>query len=195
MAPPRGRRTSSTPPPLWSSPCTPSPPLASTGILQGGLGESHFPPMRADDDDVLGKPSSFLKASSKGLLFLAPLPLVTTVAPPPSSTSVRCWCLYFIDALLIVGDTISNAGRRHYRPSLLWGFLPPKGVGWRYAAFGCAPPVLPSARREIVVSCDVLVRLLLPTLSPHSIGNPSQFVGGWPQDGVVATGVVVALWL
>ena len=151
--------------------------------------------MRADDDDVLGTPSSFLKASSKGLLFLAPLPLVTTVAPPPSSTSVRCWCLYFIDALLVVGDTISNAGRRHYQPSLLWGFLPPKGVGWRYAAFGCAPPVLPSARREIVVSCDVLVRLLLPTLSPHSVGKPSQFVGGWPQDGVAAMGVVVALWL
>jgi len=55
--------------------------------------------------------------------------------------------------------------------------------------------VLPSARREVVVSCDVLVRLLLLTLSPHSIGKPSQFVGGWPQDGVAATGVVVALWL
>src|SRR6185369_11155089 len=82
---------------------------------------------------------AFLKVSSEGLLFLAPLPLVTTVAPPPSSTSVRCWCLYFIDALLVVGDTISNAGRRHYRPSLLWGFLPLKGVGWQYAAFECAP--------------------------------------------------------
>ena len=57
------------------------------------------------------------------------------------------------------------------------------------------PLVLPSARREIVVSCDVLVRLLLPTLSPHSVGKPSQFVGGWSQDGVAATGVVVALWL
>ena len=57
------------------------------------------------------------------------------------------------------------------------------------------PLVLPSARREVVVSCDVLVRLLLPTLSPHSIGKPSQFVGGWSQDGVAATGVVVALWL
>jgi len=55
--------------------------------------------------------------------------------------------------------------------------------------------VLPSARREVVVSCDVLVRLLLLTLYPHSIGKPSQFVGGWPQDGVAATGVVVALWL
>ena len=55
--------------------------------------------------------------------------------------------------------------------------------------------VLPSARRKVVVSCDVLVRLLLPTLSPHSVGKPSQFVGGWPQNGVAATGVVVALWL
>jgi len=57
------------------------------------------------------------------------------------------------------------------------------------------PLVFPSAGREVVVSCDVLVRLLLPTLSPHSVGKPSQFVGGWPQDGVAATGVVVALWL
>ena len=151
--------------------------------------------MRADDDDVLGTPSSFLKASSKGLLFLAPLPLVTIVAPLSSSTSVRCWCLYFVDTLLVVGDTISNAGRRHYRPSLLWGFLPPKGVGWRYAAFDEPPPVFPSAGREVVVSCDILVRLLLPTLSPHSVGKPSQFIGGWPQDGVAATGVVVAFWL
>ena len=110
-------------------------------------------------------------------------------------TSTSCWRLYFVGALLVDGISKSNAGRHLCRPSLLWGFLPPKGVGWRYAAFGCAPPVLPSARREVVVSCDVLVRLLLPTLSPHSVGNPSQFVGGWPQDGVVAMGVVVALWL
>ena len=57
------------------------------------------------------------------------------------------------------------------------------------------PLVFPSAGREVVVSCDILVRLLLPSLSPYSVGKPSQFVGGWPQDGIAATGVVVAFWL
>lgn len=98
-----------------------------------------------------------------------------------SSTCVHCWRLYFLGALLVGGGTISNVGCHLNRPSLLWGFLYSKGVGWRYMASGCAPLVLPSTRREVNVSGDILVKMLSPTLSPHYVGKPSQFVvGGWP---------------
>ena len=55
------------------------------------------------------------------------------------STSTSCWRLYFVGALLVDGISKSNAGRHLCRPSLLWVFLPfSKGVGWWYAALGCA---------------------------------------------------------
>jgi hypothetical protein len=66
------------------------------------------------------------------------------------------------------------------RPSLLWGFLPPKGVGWRYAAPGCAQLVLLSARREVVVSGNTQVKMFpSPPLAPILRCELSQIVGGW----------------
>ena len=52
-----------------------------------------------------------------------------------------------------------------------------------------------SARREVVVSCDILAKLSPPALAPILLGEPSQFVGGWLIGRRSYERWVDAIWL
>jgi hypothetical protein len=95
--------------------------------------------------------------------------------------SVHCWRLYFVGALLV--DEIPNLMSGGESSPL---FDPPSfedSSPRRALEGGLRRPdvlllVLPSARREIVVSDDTLVKLFSTTLSPRPIGELSQVDGG-----------------
>jgi hypothetical protein len=87
-----------------------------------------------------------------GSACLLPVPLLRQLSPCCWTYQIKCRVVKFAFC----------------PPSLLWGFLTSKGVRWRYTTLGCAQLVLPSARREVVVSNNSQVKLSPPpsTLSP-----------------------------
>ena len=111
------------------------------------------------------------------------------------SASVCFWRLYFVGALLADGDAKSNDGCRLAGPSSFGASSPQRaldGGGWR--------PDVPSlvslsARREVIVSGDILVKLSPPALAPILLFEPSQFVGGWLTGRRSCEGWVDAIWL
>ena len=74
------------------------------------------------------------------------------------------------------------------RPSLLWGFLPSKGVGWRWAAPGCAFLGVVVSSKGGRCFRRHSTQVVSPALAPTLLGEPSQFVGGWLTGGVAARG-------
>ena len=52
-----------------------------------------------------------------------------------------------------------------------------------------------SARREVVVSGDILVKLSFPALALILLGEPSQIVGGWLTGRRSCEGWVDIIWL
>jgi hypothetical protein len=72
--------------------------------------------------------------------------------------------------------TKSNVGRHLCWPSLIWGFLLSKGLGWQ--KLDVPQLVLPSTWREVVVSIDILVKMPPLTLSPIMSVNPPKSLEG-----------------